>query len=102
MIAGIVSFVLGYVAGPPDIISQFTLGLAAAVLCLAILGGLFAVRSVRQASVPLKKLITVLVICLAGTVVHWLSALMSIQHLRDMTSRQSIGIDQIQSLPAKD
>jgi cell shape-determining protein MreD len=87
MIAGIVSFVLGFVAGPPDLISQFTLGLAAAVLCLAILGGLFAARSVRQASVPLKKIITVLVICLAATVVHWLSALMSIRHLRDIVNR---------------
>ena len=86
MIAGIVSFVLGFVAGPPDLISQITLGLAAAVLCLAVLGGLFAVRSVRQASVPVQKIITILVICLAVTVVHWLSALMSIQHLRDMIS----------------
>ena len=86
-IAIIVSFVLGFFCGPPDLISQLSLGAMTAVVCLVILGGLFCIRSVKQASSPIHRILTILVICLAVGAVKLAAALMTIRHLRDAINR---------------
>ncbi len=86
-IAIIVSFVLGFACGPPDLITQWSLGTMAAILCLIILGGLFCIRSVKQASSLIHRILTILVICLAAGAVKLAAALMTIRHLRGVINR---------------
>jgi hypothetical protein len=64
-----------------------SLGTMAAVVCLFILGGLFCIRPVKQASTPIHRVLTILVICLAAGAVKLAAALMTIRHLRDVINR---------------